>query len=926
MTRCRREMIGPLAALLLLAGGALILASSASAAAEVGSASGTNREAGGSAAARNVVPASSTCPAGQPAAAFWAACLTVGVDSSNSVYGYFDFRTVSYGALSPADFTVDSVRYSLDGLTLETGITSLILSFTASPGMALQNWVLQIGSRTYDLSDAALNDPALYDYAVGPAGFSWDSEDIGEQVSVSLLARPPNNAPTVANPIRDQEAEEGLLFRYQFPEHTFADEDSEDTLRYAAALESGSGLPVWLDFTAATRTFSGTPPPGSVGTLQIEVTADDGSDDVSDVFALRVNLPSRVLRFSEPLYRVNEPDGNVTATVEIVDGGGGAAMLSQAVTLRVRTAGHRSGEELATAGQDYTGVDTTVTIGVDASSAEVIVPIRDDGLVEKPQYFRLDLAWEGTAPEFTDAVVTLGSGPWEVRIDSEDVTVLTLDRAVYEVVEGQAVDMVLSSSLAIEFGLSMRWSVSHATVGTLNGDLLFVSGPGNVMDSGNAFEYGFPAGASGPQPAVQLRAVVNQDAAGMAEGPEAILITVMRPSGGNGGITGLPLRATIHVFDVSNADPVFVSAAMQTVAENTAAGVAVLAVSAEDLDASDAVRGYRLSGGADRALFALDAATGALSFRSAPDFELPADAGGDNAYEVEVEVTSGTGLRERTAVQRLTVLVMDVRPTEVALSALPSMVSEGATMGQQVSVTASWVGGETLPMDTEVQVTVGDHADGAASDTDYAAVAPFTLTIKAGMQSGTGSFPLSPTDDELVEGDEGITVSGVASGFTVQPATLLLLDDDRPVISLDLSLDGTVDERDAAVLYYAYLRGVLLYPSLGGQALFRSAFFSRLVAVSNRNDAFYLRLLEGAAAVRGRSDVLDLNEDGTVDERDAAVLYYAYLRGVLLYPSLGGQALFRSAFFSRLVAVSNRNDAFYLQMLERAAALRGDQR
>ena len=109
----------------------------------------------------------------------------------------------------------------------------------------------------------------------------------------------------------------------------------------------------------------------------------------------------------------------------------------------------------------------------------------------------------------------------------------------------------------------------------------------------------------------------------------------------------------------------------------------------------------------------------------------------------------------------------------------------------------------------------------------------------------------------------------------------------------------------------------------GGSALFRGVFLSRLVARASRTDAFYLEMLEAAEALRTHA-ALDVNGDGMVDERDAAVLYYAYLRGVLLYPSLGGSALFRGAFFSRLVDRANRSDAFYLEMLKAAESLRGN--
>jgi hypothetical protein len=45
-------------------------------------------------------------------------------------------------------------------------------------------------------------------------------------------------------------------------------------------------------------------------------------------------------------------------------------------------------------------------------------------------------------------------------------------------------------------------------------------------------------------------------------------------------------------------------------------------------------------GGADSAFFALDG-TGALAFIMGRDFETPADAGGNNIYDVVVQVSDG---------------------------------------------------------------------------------------------------------------------------------------------------------------------------------------------------------------------------------------------------------------------------------------------
>ena len=54
--------------------------------------------------------------------------------------------------------------------------------------------------------------------------------------------------------------------------------------------------------------------------------------------------------------------------------------------------------------------------------------------------------------------------------------------------------------------------------------------------------------------------------------------------------------------------------------------MAVTTVHAVDPDAGTALT-YSISGGADAALFNIDASTGALSFKTAPNFEAPSDVG-----------------------------------------------------------------------------------------------------------------------------------------------------------------------------------------------------------------------------------------------------------------------------------------------------------
>ena len=56
---------------------------------------------------------------------------------------------------------------------------------------------------------------------------------------------------------------------------------------------------------------------------------------------------------------------------------------------------------------------------------------------------------------------------------------------------------------------------------------------------------------------------------------------------------------------------------------------------ATDADAGDSITGYAISGGADQGKFSITN-SGALTFKSAPNYEDPTDTGTDNTYAVEV--------------------------------------------------------------------------------------------------------------------------------------------------------------------------------------------------------------------------------------------------------------------------------------------------
>ncbi|MBI4756151.1 MAG: tandem-95 repeat protein, partial [Betaproteobacteria bacterium] len=197
-------------------------------------------------------------------------------------------------------------------------------------------------------------------------------------------------------------------------------------------------------------------------------------------------------------------------------------------------------------------------------------------------------------------------------------------------------------------------------------------------------------------------------------------------------------------------------------------------VTATDADLPAQTLGYAISGGADAARFAIDAASGALSFVAAPDFELPADADLDNVYEVTVTVSDGAG---GAASQSISVTVTDVA---------------GALA---VDTTADTVDGDTSSVEA---LLASRGADGrislreailaanatAGADTVLLGAGSHVLSIAGGNENAAASGDLDITDDltlvgvgaaaSVVDGAGLDRVFEVASGVTVSLSQLAI--------------------------------------------------------------------------------------------------------------------------------------------------------
>lgn len=158
---------------------------------------------------------------------------------------------------------------------------------------------------------------------------------------------------------------------------------------------------------------------------------------------------------------------------------------------------------------------------------------------------------------------------------------------------------------------------------------------------------------------------------------------------------------TVYVFDIDET-PVISSnlggsKASISVDENTKA---VTKVVASDPDGKAIT--YSIIG-SDVDLFKIDAKTGVLSFKSAPDFETPKDWGKNNVYDVTVVASDGMNDDK----QSIKVTVNDVNEAPVSVAISKATIVENTTIGSTVGTFSA-----VDPEGTKVSYKLQDNAGG----------------------------------------------------------------------------------------------------------------------------------------------------------------------------------------------------------------------
>jgi len=325
---------------------------------------------------------------------------------------------------------------------------------------------------------------------------------------------------------------------------------------------------------------------------------------------------------------------------------------------------------------------------------------------------------------------------------------------------------------------------------------------------------------------------------------------------------------TISVTPVNDA-PELVGIMEFAVDEHT---TAVADITATDVD--DDPLTYSITGGADQTLFAIDASTGALSFKTAPDYENPGDSDQDNIYLVEITVSDGNG---GTVSQGYVITVNKI---------LEGTAESDTLIGGSGNDTIySYEGSDTLE-------------GGAGSDTLYGGADNDTLKGGPGndiLDGGTGKDTLTGGDGK----DIFVIRSGDGSSSYIFPQTNFIHDfeNGHDVIGLDngLTFDELTIEQGTAgsfqvagyTFYYDYTDHTLVRIIATGEYLI-------MIANTNASDITAANFM---VVDINDAPKIQANTNFTIDENTTAVANITATDGdsdTLTYSITGGadQTLF----------------------------------
>ncbi|MET0393564.1 MAG: cadherin domain-containing protein, partial [Chitinophagaceae bacterium] len=195
----------------------------------------------------------------------------------------------------------------------------------------------------------------------------------------------------------------------------------------------------------------------------------------------------------------------------------------------------------------------------------------------------------------------------------------------------------------------------------------------------------------------------SSDLIALAPGPNTITVVITGPDAISETYTitvvrGLEINTAPALTSYDGAEVVTLR-----MPENTTLAATVAAT---DTDAGD-VLVYSLAGGDDAGKFFIDPVSGELSFTTAPDFEQPGDADGDNAYIVIVQVSDG----DTSVTQRFKIKITDANDHAPVITSYGGEFSVTLRMEENTTAAVGTVAATDVDKNTAITYSLVDEED-----------------------------------------------------------------------------------------------------------------------------------------------------------------------------------------------------------------------
>lgn len=424
-----------------------------------------------------------------------------------------------------------------------------------------------------------------------------------------------------------------------------------------SSLTSHADVPVvvwpWHDYGAAawsTNLPTASPYATAMYTDFIATAYNAGAE-----FVTLNDLASRINSLHHSGITTSVSGSVITASVDSPDAGKFALDLDHLGTQRIASVDGWYAYDRDSVFLPHNGGSFTINLGAAAADVTHItsLPMRAE---------LLSLSGNGTDLSFS----VFGEG--RVLIDLADPA----GRA--PLVTGASIVSLTGDKLLLDVGAIGRHDVAVALVAPNHAPTITSNGGGDAAaialaenttaltsvvatdpDAGQTLAYSIAGGADAARFGIDAKtgllsflAAPNFEAPADADHNNSYIVQVRVADSGTPGLSDLQ-TITAAVTNVNDAPTIASNgagaAAAIAIPENT---TAVTTVHATDEDAGQ-TPAYAIAGGADAALFGINAQTGALRFLNAPDFETPRDQGANNVYDVIVGARDGAGASDTQA-------------------------------------------------------------------------------------------------------------------------------------------------------------------------------------------------------------------------------------------------------------------------------------